>query len=255
MIDIHSHILINIDDGAQSSTEAIELIQQAEEEGITGIIATPHFTSHFPNTFDKVELKIKELCNLREVEHSNIKLYPGQEVRISEDLISHLENGDIKGLNHSRYILVEFPPNEIPQYTKQVFKDLKSKGYIPIIAHPERNQAIIQDMHLLFELVSEGALSQITSSSLGGYFGRTLQKSAIEMIQCNLAHFIASDAHHIGYRPFIMASLFEEKHLVKLHEVMREIIQNAELIIDNKIIKRKPPQLPTKQRSIRRFSF
>lgn len=252
---MHNHILINIDDGAQNSKEAIQLIQQAKNEGITGIIATPHFTYHFPNFYDRVELKIKELCNLREIEHSKIRNYPGQEIRISEDLIEHIHNRNIKGLNNSRYLLIELPPNDVPLYTKSLFSELKSNGYVPIIAHPERNQAIMQDMNLLYELVSIGALSQITSSSLGGYFGRTLQNASIKMMECNLVHFIASDAHHIGYRPFMMRSLFEEKRLVKLDTRMSELIQNAEAIIQNQTIKRDTPMLPGKKNGIRKFSF
>lgn len=255
MIDMHSHILINVDDGAQNSKEAVQLIQQAIDEGITGIIATPHFTSHYPNSFEKIKLKIKELCNLKEIQHTKIKIFLGQEVRISEDLIEHIHNGNIKGLNHSRYLLIEFPPNEIPNYTQSIFSELQEMGYVPIIAHPERNQAIMQDMNLLYELVSSGALSQLTSSSIEGYFGRGLQKASIEMMECNLVHFTASDAHHIEYRPFIMQSLFEEKRLIKLQPQLSELIQNAEAIIHNQTIKRKTPLLPGKNGSFRKFRF
>lgn len=255
VIDMHSHILINVDDGAQNNKEAIQLIQQAKDEGITGIIATPHFTSHYFNTFEKVELKIKELCNLKKIEQLKVKIYPGQEVRISENLIDHIQNGNIKGLNHSHYLLIEFPPNEIPDYTQSIFSELQEMGYVPIIAHPERNQAIMQDMNLLFELVSAGALSQLTSSSLEGYFGKALQKASIEMMECNLVHFIASDAHHLEYRPFIMQSLFEKKRLIKLQPQMSELIQNAEATIHNQTIKRKTPLLPGKNGSFRKFRF
>ncbi|AYU55002.1 tyrosine-protein phosphatase [Staphylococcus debuckii] len=255
MIDIHNHLLINVDDGAQTDQEAIQLIQQAQEEGITGIIVTPHYSKRYSNFFDQVELKIIELCNLREVEKSNIKIYPGQEIRISGDLLEDIDNENVKGLNYSKYLLIEFPPNEVPHYTKKLFFDLQNKGYIPIIAHPERNLAIMQDMNLLYELVSAGALSQVTSSSLGGYFGKNIQKASIKMIEHHLVHFIASDAHHVGYRPFIMQSLFEEKKLKPLHHDMKRLISNAEAVIDNQPVTKEPPLPPKEKKGFKRFSF
>ena len=255
MIDMHNHILIKADDGPQNKAEAIQLLRQAKDEGVTGIIATPHYTSTYNNTFDKVKLKVKELCKLKKVEALGLDIYPGQEVRISDYVLDDLKSGKVRGLNDSNYLLIEFPPNEVPEYTKPLFKALQKEGYTPIIAHPERNSAIMKDMNHLYEFVSEGALSQITSASLGGYFGKGLQLASIEMIRSNLTHFIASDAHQYDYRPFILNGLFEETGLKPIHHTIKALIDNADAIVSNRSINRNTPNLPTYSKELKAYLF
>lgn len=241
MIDMHNHILIDADDGPRDEEAAIHLLQQAKNENIIGIIATPHYTNQYDNSIEKVKLKIKRLCKLKEVKDLGIQIYPGQEVRIHHNLIEDIKSGKVRGLNNSNYILIEFPPNDIPSYTYQMFKDIQELGYIPIIAHPERNIALLKDMRILYDLVQQGALSQITSTSLIGHFGKGIQDVSIEIMKCNLAHFIASDAHDFEARPFVMKSLFEERILLNIHEAMMKLIGNAEAIITNRKIDKHEP--------------
>ena len=106
-----------------------------------------------------------------EVKHLGIKLLPGQEVRISDQILPQLKQGKIIGLNNSKYILIEFPSNKVPHYTKRLF-EIQSEGYVPIIAHPERNKEISQNLDVLFELINGGALSQLTAVSLLGNHGK-----------------------------------------------------------------------------------
>ena len=101
----------------------------------------------------------------------------------------------------------------VPHYTNRLFFELQSKGYVPIIAHPERNKEISQNLDVLFDLVNGGALSQLTSASLVNMVKIT--KISIQMIENNLVHFIASDAHHDTNRPFVLESLFNDKKLNK----------------------------------------
>ena len=116
----------------------------------------------------KVLNKIEELRSMEEVQQLGIKIYPGQEIRITDQILPEIEKGNILSLNHSKYLLIELPSNGVPHYTERLFYELLSEGYVPIIAHPERNKGIVQDLDKLYQLVKAGALSQLTSSSLSG---------------------------------------------------------------------------------------
>lgn len=242
MIDIHNHVLIGVDDGPKDEEEMLKLLKQGIDEGVTDIIVTPHHLSPtFDNEYKVVEEKLQQLLNLDKVRELGINLYPGQEIRISDQIIPQLEKGEAIGLNRSKYLLIEFPSGGVPHYTNRFFFELQSKGYVPIIAHPERNKEISQNLDVLFELVNEGALSQLTSASLIGKHGKKIQKISIQMMENNLVHFIASDAHHETNRPFIMNDLFEDKKLKKYEESIKMLMNNAKFVIDDKDLAKKQP--------------
>lgn len=251
MIDIHNHILVDVDDGPKNKEEMLKLLKQAKDEGVTEIIATPHHLSPTFNNENKiVERKLNEILDLDEVKEMGIKIYPGQEIRISDQIILQLEKGEAIGLNHSKYLLIEFPSGGVPHYTNRLFFELQSKGYVPIIAHPERNKEISQNLDVLFDLVNGGALSQLTSASLIGKHGKKLQKISIQMIENNLVHFIASDAHHDTNRPFVLESLFNDKKLNKYQEQIKQLINNAQQVIDNKEVRIKQPSQDYNQKKL-----
>ena len=242
MIDIHNHILINVDDGPKTKEDAITLLTQAKNEGVTEIVATPHHLSpQYDNSYSQVKESLEQLLDMDEVKDLGIKLYPGQEIRITDQILSLLQKGDAIGLNNSNYLLIELPSNSVPHYTKRLFFDLQSNGYIPIIAHPERNKVITQDLDILYELINSGAFSQLTSASLMGKLGKKVQKLSIQMIENNLSHFIASDAHHVTQRPFIMNSLFSNKSLQKYEENIKNFMNNAKSVIKHENIVKKQP--------------
>jgi len=242
MIDIHNHILIDVDDGPKNKEGMLNLIKQGRREGITKIIATPHHLSPtYDNEYEIVQRKLEELNQMDEVKQLEVELYPGQEVRISDQILPQLDEKKVIGLNNSKYILIELPSGRVPNYTNRLFFELQYKGYVPIIAHPERNKEISQNLDTLFELVNGGALSQLTAASLKGNHGKKLQKISLQMIENNLTHFIASDAHHSETRPFIMNSLFEDKKLRKHTKDIQRLIENAELVINDQDLAKKQP--------------
>ncbi len=245
MIDIHNHLLMGLDDGAQSFEETISLLQQAKEQGITGIVVTPHHLHpKYNNKFSNVESKLNQLKQYQQIVDYGIDLYVGQEIRIKDQVLDDIDNQFIQGINHSRYILIEFPSNSIPNYTKNLLYEVQNKGFIPIIAHPERNKAIVSNPNLLYELVNNGALSQVTSSSLTGELGKNIQNISIKLIDHNLIHFIASDAHHPISRPFIMSELFSISKLKKVEDKLHELIRNNEFIIrDEEIVRTRPKEI------------
>lgn len=242
MIDIHNHLLFGVDDGPQVLEETIELLKQAKEQGITGIVVTPHHLHpRYNNTFNDVESEIYKLNLNPLIKGFDIQLYPGQEIRITDKVLEDIEKNKIKGINHSKYLLIELPSNSIPHYTKSLLYEIQTKGFIPVIVHPERNKAIAQDINLLYELITNGALSQITASSLTGDLGKNIQKLSIQMIEHHLIHFVASDAHDATNRPFGLGHLFETAKLKKMDKVLRDLLDNNEDMIQNKDIVRKRP--------------
>ncbi len=193
-VDIHSHILYGIDDGAVDAATAIEMLRLAAEDGTTHIAATPHFISGY-----KSNTKVKKICGelqqMASDQGINIHIFPGNEVFISPDIPALYDNGDITAINNSSYLLVEFPAMNIPIYTNNVFYNLQLRELVPIIAHPERNREIAEKPEILQEFVNRGILLQVNSGSITGLYGRKIQKIALKLIKAGLVHFVASDAH------------------------------------------------------------
>ena len=240
MIDIHNHVLVGVDDGPANEEEAIALVKQAHEQGITTIVVTPHHLhTRYDNTFHAVQSGIDRLNSIKEISELNIQLLPGHEIRITEKILEEIENQNIKGINDSKYLLIELPSNEVPHYTKKLLFELQTKGFVPIIAHPERNKAIAKDINILYELVNNGALSQITASSLTGEVGKYIQKLSIQMIEHHLVQLIASDAHHVNRRPFGFERLFNQSKLDD--QYITQLLRNNELLIQDKDVIRERP--------------
>ncbi|EIU0339829.1 tyrosine-protein phosphatase [Staphylococcus pseudintermedius] len=250
MIDIHNHILVGVDDGPSTDEAMVALIQQAHAQGITAIVATPHHLNpRYHNDAKVVKEKLESVKNHPEIQKLGISLYPGQEVRISGDMIQGIKQGTVIGLNNSKYILIEFPSNEVPHYTKLLFFELQQHGYIPVIAHPERNKVIVKNPDILYELISNGALSQLTAGSILGTFGKKIKKLSLQFIKCNLAHAIASDAHSTLERPFQLKTVIEEKKLGPYKEKIQQLMDNGSIMVNNSDIQRERPLKPTKHKN------
>lgn len=234
MIDTHAHIIPGVDDGAKDIEEAIYLINQSVQDGVSEIIATPH--SHHPlyNENRKI-IEEKFIALKKEVNKRNIKvkLHLGQEIHIHEDILKNLKKEELFSLADSKYILLELPSNQVPMYTKYVIQEIIHLGKVPIIAHPERNSSIIENNDKLQDLINYGALSQVTSPSLTGKFGKKVQKTALLLIKKNLIHTYGSDMHNLR-RP----SLYKDglRYLKKNKEKMNIIMNNNNNIVDNKNI-------------------
>ncbi|MEC0344802.1 tyrosine-protein phosphatase [Peribacillus frigoritolerans] len=211
MIDIHCHILPGVDDGSVDMKESLNMARKAVEAGITDIFATPHHLNEKYVNFKKDIINRAVRLN-ESLRQNNIPLiiHLGQEVRIHRDIFTSLEKEEILTLNdNGKYLLLELPSGRVPTYTQEVIYELLLKGITPIIVHPERNKELIENHKLLFELVQEGALTQLTSSSIIGLFGKNVKSFSNKIIDHNLAHFIATDAHDIGSRGFTLQQAYE----------------------------------------------
>lgn len=240
MIDIHNHLLMNVDDGPVSEDEVLNLLHQAIDQGITNIMLTPHhYAGRYMTPKDTVVEKLAEIQKLIDDNDLDIAVHPGQEIRINENIIADLASGFNTSLNDSRYILVEMPFTELPPFYETVIDELIENRYIPVIAHPERCAEIAGNPGLLYQLVNKGALAQVTAASVTGDFGEELQETAFKMIENGLIHVVASDAHHAEVRPFMLRKAFEtidgrlgEQVSEKLKDNARKIFADEPVAVD-----------------------
>jgi protein-tyrosine phosphatase len=243
MIDLHCHILPGIDDGAQSLSDSLDMARKAVEQGIHTIVATPHHLNNsYVNPKHQILDRVEELNQLLQKENIDVKILPGQEVRVHGEMIEGYTMGEILTVNHTPYVLVEFPSNHVPRYTEKLFYDLQMKGLIPVIVHPERNREIIERSDILYQLVKKGALTQITAASVCGDFGKKIKTFSLQLIEANLTHFIASDAHNTNNRTFKMSDAFgiiEKKYGMDMVYYFEE---NAALIIEGKHVYKEDPE-------------
>lgn len=239
MIDLHCHILPGVDDGAKTIEDSLAMARMAVSEGITHILATPHHKNKVWNNEKKlVQQLVNELQSELNKESIPLTVFPGQEIRINGEIIEDISQGTIQFIDEQeQYLLIEFPTNSIPHYTDQLFFDLQTNGITPIIVHPERNRAIYKEPELLKSLVEKGALAQLTAVSYTGGFGKDIQKFSEQLIESNLVHFIASDAHNVTNRPFLMKDAIEklrkefgQEKVEQFHQVTKDLV-NGEVVI------------------------
>jgi protein-tyrosine phosphatase len=237
MIDIHAHILPGIDDGADTIETSLEMLKIAEEDGIKRIIATPHYyTGHFETDYKEVVKLVKDLTITAQENNINIEILPGQEVFLDNNTINQYKSEIISTINNSKYMLVELPFNEIPSYTFDMIYELRVQGITPIVAHPERYSYIVNKPSTINQFIDEGCLFQITSGSIMGMFGKSVQKTAETLITHRICHFVASDAHTINKRcPKVKKSFDTISVLDK--ELFDMLTNNVECCLKNTDIK------------------
>lgn len=248
MIDIHSHILPYMDDGARNWEEALQMARKAYEDGIRVIVATPHHANgHYMNPGETVITSIDEMnCKLSERD-IGVTVVPGQEIRYFDNLLRDWNEGKLLSLNESRYILIEMPSSHVPKNMGELIHELSLLDLRVVIAHPERNQEIACNPSVLEGLVVQGALSQVTSHSITGVFGSKLKKIALTLCRNNLVHFVASDAHNLERRPFQLSDSYTVIARKFGQEMTQYLQDNAVRLIHNEPIR--PRQTVSRIRS------
>jgi protein-tyrosine phosphatase len=243
MIDIHSHILPGIDDGAKTEQDSLEMARAAVNEGITTIVATPHHRNgSFDNDRDGILMWVETLRELIVAEDIPLMVLPGQETRMHGEMIEELEQQTMLPINDTRYVFVEFPSQHVPRYASQMLFDIQVGGYIPVIVHPERNQELIEHPQKLYNFVKKGALTQVTAGSLLGKFGKSIQKYARQLIEANQTHFIASDAHNTSSRGFYMREAFQYIQQEFGSDYVYLFQENSHLMIEDQNVNRMEPE-------------
>jgi len=201
VIDVHHHCLPALDDGPRTLAEAVELVKLAAAEGIETIVATPHvLRGRWQN--DSRSVLEAALTALREAVGDTPRLLLGSEYFFAHDMNEMLQSGQaIIPLAGSRYILIEFDSHNIPPLVDQPLYRAQLDGWIPLIAHPERNVVFQAKPDLLASLVALGAKVQVTASSFLGDFGEEARQAAHLYLQRGMVHVVATDAHNLKRRP------------------------------------------------------
>lgn len=199
MIDLHSHILPNIDDGAQTLEESVNMMRASESVGVTDVLATPH-TYEEPSGTDIIKIKnrFSELTRALVREGIRTRLHLGAEIYMHPNLPTIVDKYPELTINGAkRFVLVEFPAREVPFYAENIIFELAVRGIIPVIAHPERCLGIQKKPEILVHLIENGALTQMNAGSLLGHYGWQAQKTAKKCLKLNLIHTMASDMHRV----------------------------------------------------------
>lgn len=239
MIDIHNHILFDIDDGAKTIEASLQMCRDAYKNGIEHIVLTPHFVkfSDIESFVEARDNKIFELRNILRAERIPVNLYTGAELYLS-DGVFNADNLDELTLGNSKYILCEFPLgpfniNRVPEW----IDELIDRGYVPVIAHPERYHEFHRNLFIIDELIDRDVVFQVNLDSVIGLNGRSAQAMSVDMLERGIAKLIGTDAHHPIYRH----NKIKEKFADLPEEITEEIIikcmrTNPKRILENRNI-------------------
>lgn len=204
MTDIHSHILFDVDDGSSNIDESIALLKELENIGFENIILTPHYIedSHYKVNHYRVSNDVKRerfKILVEEVKKNNIdiNLFLGNEIFISNDIVELVDKDEIHPLADTNYLLIEFPFHTKLLNLEDTLYEIENRGYIPIIAHPERYTYFHDNYKLVDNLKREGLLFQCNYSSILGYYGKEAQKLFKYMLKKGYVDYLGTDIHHI----------------------------------------------------------
>ena len=239
MIDIHSHILFNIDDGAETLEDSVKLCRDAADNGVKLITATPHFFnySHIRSFVSERNHKIAVLREILDEEDIPISVAAGSELFLNDKVFSA---GDLDALtiNGSRYMLCEFPlgPFDIDRAPLWI-DELISRGYTPIVAHPERYIEFHRNLYIIDELLDREVVFQVNIDSLTGKNGEEPQKMAVDMVMRKIALLIGSDAHDTEYRHTRLREKFKDLPECIGEKILLDCMdKNAKAILKNEEI-------------------
>lgn len=212
MIDLHCHILPNVDDGAGSLEESLAMARHAVDGGIHSVVATPHaLDGIYENPPDKVTKDVAAFQDALLKNRIDLELYLGSDVHLCPGMSERIRNSEVCTINGTgKFFLLELPSSTVPAGVKDEIFELKMNGITPIISHPERNSTIQQDPNVLYELICGGALGQVTAMSLTGDFGKLAGDTARILVKHRLVQIIASDAHSAQDRPPALSEALQQ---------------------------------------------
>ena len=171
MIDIHCHIIPEIDDGPDTIEEALAMANIAENDGIETIVATPHFLEglYQPTSYSILN-RIKIFKDLLDINKINLKIISGTDLHISHKIVERIKSNEFLTINGTRYVLIELPSQFLHEKVRELLKKMINNSFIPIISHPERNYLFQRSPNLLYDYIKDGALAQVTAMSITGDF-------------------------------------------------------------------------------------
>jgi protein-tyrosine phosphatase len=200
MIDIHCHILPGLDDGAHDLDASVAIARLAAADGTRTMVATPHLREDFPFPIEQIAERTALVNSRLAADGVDLRVVEGAEVAISR--LSYLDDATLAALTlgESTSVLVESPYQQATDTLEDALFNVQLRGFTPVLAHPERSPSFMSDPDRLARLVERGLLCSVTSASMAGKFGRTVQRFVRLLFERGLVHDVASDAHDIRAR-------------------------------------------------------
>ena len=238
MIDIHSHILPNIDDGSRSIDETFNLIKEAKEVGFEGIVLTSHYIENYYETdVPERDVWVKAITENLQAKGIETNLYLANEIYISDNMMRLLEEGKASTINNSCYVLFELPLNSEPLNLYDVIYSLQENKLIPILAHPERYSYVQKEPELVYDLIEKGCLMQSNYGSIIGQYGVKAEFIVRKFFENNMIHFLGSDVHRQNsIYPKIPFALEKIREIVGEQKLEELTTINPKLVLANKKI-------------------
>ena len=238
MIDLHCHLLSGIDDGPKTMEESLRMAQYAIDQGINHSVLTPHINpGSYDNNAENITAKFIAFKSALAEQNIPLSISMAAEVRVCAELPQMINQNQIPFLGvwqGKKVLLLEFPHDRIPLGTDKLIKWLLDKDIIPLIAHPERNQAVIKHFSSIMPFVRMGCLIQVTAHSITGLFGNESQECALRLIKQGCVTAIATDAHNLHKRAPSMQPAFD--YLVKIIGEQKAnilVCANPRILIEN----------------------
>jgi protein-tyrosine phosphatase len=199
MVDIHSHIVFGVDDGAKTIEDSLDMLELAAQSGTTDIVATPH--SDLRYQFDS-DLVVERIARMQARIGDRIRIHKGCDFHLFYDNIENCKTDRSRfTINGLRYLMVEFADSQIPRTIDAIFHDMIRNGITPVITHPERNALLMARVSDMVQWIRAGCLIQVTAQSFTGRFGKAAEQGCRRLMRQNMVHFVASDAHDTEWRP------------------------------------------------------
>ena len=245
MIDIHSHILPNIDDGSRSIDETFNLIREAKNVGFDAIVSTSHYMEgYYETNVPEREVWVKAIYENLQAKNVDINLFLGNEIYMSENIIKLLEERKASTINDTSYVLFELPLNAEPLNLYDVIYEMQQYKLVPILAHPERYSFVQREPELVYDLVEKGVLMQANYGSIIGQYGKKTQMIVRKFFEGNMIHMLGSDVHRQNtIYPKIPQILSELNSLIGEEKLEELTTTNPNLVIHNKRIDIETPHM------------
>ena len=238
MIDFHSHIIPNIDDGSRSIEETFNLIKEAKEAGFEGIILTSHYIENYYETdTPERDVWVKAINDSLKEKGIEIDLYLANEIYMTDNMMNLLIQGKASTINNTSYVLFEMPMNVEPMNLYDVIYSLQENKIVPVLAHPERYSFVQKDPELIIDLIEKGVLMQANYGSILGQYGKKAEIIVRKFFESDMIHFLGSDVHRQNtiYKR-IPQALAEIENIVGKDKLKELTTINPQLVLNNKRI-------------------
>ena len=247
MIDIHSHILPNIDDGSRSIEETFNLIKEAKNVGFDAIVSTSHYMEgYYETNVPEREVWVNAIYENLQAKNIDVNLYLGNEIYMTENIIKLLEERKASTINDTSYVLFELPLNIEPMNLYDVIYEMQQYKLVPILAHPERYTFVQKEPELVYDLVEKGLLMQANYGSIIGQYGKKAEMIVRKFFEGNLIHLLGSDVHRQNtIYPKIPQALSEINALIGEKKLEELTNINPSLVLQNKRIDIENPHMVT----------